>query len=141
MNDALYGKEPHNELLSRVREGMKVFDRDGKEIGEVEDLFIGSVSENPAKSGKGSATESGAGFPEPGREDEVLPNFAFGGTLNPTDRGEPDVVRNRLLREGFVKVDSHGLFSADRYALPDQIANVSGDSVHLNVLADDLIKP
>lgn len=141
MNEPLYAKEPQNELLTRVKEGMKVYDRDGKEIGMVEDLFIGSTSERPEGRGKGAATESASGFPEPGRTDEVLPNFAFGGGVNPTEKGEPEVIRNRMLREGFIKVDSRGIFSSDRYALPDQIASVSVNSVHLKVHADDLIEP
>jgi len=52
----------------------------------------------------------------------------------------PETVRARLLHDGFVRMDAEGLFNADRYILPDQIAGVSGDKVTLNVTKDELVK-
>jgi hypothetical protein len=51
-----------------------------------------------------------------------------------------DVFRARLLRHGFFEVESGGLFGEDRYAQAEQIANVAGNHVHLNVAWDDLIR-
>jgi hypothetical protein len=39
-----------------------------------------------------------------------------------------------------VRIDSDGLFQADRYVMPEQIDSVSGDDVMLNVTKEQLIK-
>lgn len=38
---------------------------------------------------------------------------------------------------GFIKL-STGLLRSDRYIMPDQIASVTADKVHLNVALDEL---
>ncbi len=48
-------------------------------------------------------------------------------------------VPDALTRTGFIAIDSAGLFAADRYAAPDQIAAVDADGVRLGVPADQLI--
>jgi hypothetical protein len=45
----------------------------------------------------------------------------------------PDEIRERLLREGFVRVDATGLLEPDRYVLPNQIEAVVNDQVRLKV--------
>ena len=52
----------------------------------------------------------------------------------------PEAVQKRLLHDGFIRMDADGLFAADRYVLPDQIAGVSGDKVMLKVSKDQLQK-
>ena len=52
-------------------------------------------------------------------------------------RGKP---RQRLLLQGFVRIDANGLFAADRYVTPEQIASVSADGLMLNVSKDELVK-
>jgi hypothetical protein len=52
----------------------------------------------------------------------------------------PEALQEQLLRSGFVRVDASGLFAADRYVLPDQIASVAGDRVTLTVGRDELIR-
>ena len=54
--------------------------------------------------------------------------------------GMPEVLRERLLSEGYIRLDSNGLFAADRYILPEQIASVSGDELVLTVDKDELMK-
>jgi hypothetical protein len=44
--------------------------------------------------------------------------------------------RQHLLRHGFIRIDSTGLFAADRYVTPDQIADVSVDHVTLRQPVD-----
>jgi hypothetical protein len=39
-----------------------------------------------------------------------------------------------------MRIDSAGLFAADRYVMPEQIAGVSSDRVTLRVTRDELIK-
>jgi hypothetical protein len=52
----------------------------------------------------------------------------------------PEAIRARLLHEGYIRMDADGLFNADRYVLPDQIASVTGDGVVLKVSKDQLVK-
>jgi len=59
--------------------------------------------------------------------------------ISPRDQ-VPETLRQRLLRHGFLRIDSTGLFAADRYVMPAQIADVSEDHVTLQVTRDELIK-
>jgi hypothetical protein len=52
----------------------------------------------------------------------------------------PEELRERLINQGFVRIDANGLFAADRYITPQQIDSVSGDGLMLNVTKDELIK-
>jgi hypothetical protein len=45
----------------------------------------------------------------------------------------PDEIRERLLREGFVRVDAIGLLEPDRYVLPNQIEAVVNDQIRPKV--------
>lgn len=45
----------------------------------------------------------------------------------------PDAEAARLLRLGYVRVDSSGLFSGDTYVGADQIAGVTDETVRLTV--------
>ncbi len=121
--------------LTKVREGMKVYDRTGKDIGKVDRVYMGSVSEKQDEYGEGASTPS-----SPGRG--PLPDTLMKDVVKAFDPNEqlPDVLQKRLLREGFVRVEGGGLFGADRYVTPDQIASVSGDRVDLRVAKDELIK-
>lgn len=117
-------------FLEQIREGMKVYDRSQAEIGRVE--VVKFSDEDPET-------------PEP----EIV-------DVNPIEREKrqtlldiiaalfrddalPEELRERLLREGFVRVDATGLLQPDRYVLPDQIASVSGDRVMLKVDKAELI--
>ena len=52
----------------------------------------------------------------------------------------PEELRDRLLSEGYIRLDTKGLFAADRYILPEQIASSVGDELMLNVSKDELMK-
>ena len=71
------------------------------------------------------------------REESLIDNLADAFTA---DDPLPEAVRGRLMREGFIRIDSSGLFASDRFALPDQIISVSDDCVRLSVMADKLIE-
>ncbi|WP_460463897.1 hypothetical protein [Arthrobacter pigmenti] len=51
----------------------------------------------------------------------------------------PEQFRERLLRLGYIKIDSKGLFKADCYAGADRLARVEDDVVHLNIDSSELI--
>ena len=117
-------------FLAKVHEGMKVFDRMHHEIGTVERVQMSD--DNPATEAVEAAT--------PGklkeRRDTLIDNLAE--AFAPDEL--PEAVRKRLLQQGFVRIDSAGLFAADRYVTPDQIMSVSGDALTLKVSKDELVK-
>ncbi len=136
------------ETLTNVREGMKVVDSSGDDIGTVRTLRSGDTSSAtvddaggmaedvgviavPGGTGTGGSTGIGAGSGIPG---------VFGTTAGGGD--EPNVdepAYSRLTRVGFIKIDSKGFFASDRYAGADQIDRVDGDTIYLSVGKDDLI--
>ena len=111
--------------IEQVREGMKVVDHQGKEIGKVDYIKMGDPD---------SATTAG---------NEVERVGGVFGELAATVEGdEPDVPqpqRNNLLRKGYIKV-STGLFKSDRYVAADEIAGVRGETVVLGLAKDSTIK-
>jgi hypothetical protein len=110
-----------------------VYDRAGEKIGTVEHVYLGEVSNEVNKRGGGPVTA-----PSPGRgERSLIEDVAT--AIFPSDQ-VPETLRQRLLRQGFLRIDSTGLFAADRYVMPDQIADVSVDRVTLQVTRDELIK-
>jgi hypothetical protein len=120
----------HN-VLSSVHEGMKVFDASHKEIGRVDWVQFGndnpSTGDAEAQSTKGMEQERQASL-----IDNVVDAFRV------DDLPEP--VRQRLLMQGFIRIDAEGLFAADRYVLPEQIGSVSDDELMLTVDKDELMK-
>lgn len=122
-------------LLKQVHEGMKVYDREGREIGTVERIYLGDQSEVEDRLGTGPATPSTPG-PVPGEGTWVN---AIGEGLSDDD-DIPEVIRARLLTSGFFEVDTSGIFSSDRYVMPEQIASVDRDRVQLSVREDELIE-
>jgi hypothetical protein len=117
-------------FLAQVHEGMKVYDRMHNEIGTVD--YVQMSDDNPATEEVEAAT--------PGdlreRDDSLIDNIAE--AFSPDEL--PQEVRERLLQEGFIRIDSAGLFAADRYVAAHQIMSVSGDELTLKVSKDELIK-
>lgn len=118
-------------ILQDIREGMRVCDPTGAEIGTVD--FVHLTDEDPTTPGPEAVTVS------PAMQDDRTSLIDFIAEAFRTDE-LPDTLRDQLLRRGFIRVDADGLFAADRYVLLDQIASVSGDRVMLTAGKDDLIK-
>ena len=113
--------------IEMVREGMTVVDSTGEKVGKVEGLKMGDPE---AVTGQGNELQ----------DTGLLGNIAqaFAG-----DEREPDVpgpLRAQLLRSGYIKVDGGFLIETDRYVPADRIASVQGDTVHLTMPKDRLIK-
>lgn len=113
-----------------IHVGMKVLDKDRHEIGEINDLR----------------------FPENATDPDIQPAELDAGDRDPRPKGilgeiaeafreddMPEALRERLLNEGYIRIDSAAPFTADRFALPSQIASASGDEVVLNIGKDELI--
>lgn len=116
-------------MLENVRHGMKVVDSSQHHIGTVE--WVKMVDADPQT---GEPIEAGLDA-EPDRHN-IITDIADAFSSDDL----PDVVRDRLLHDGFIRMDADGLFNADRYVMPDQIASVTGDTVMLKVSKDELVK-
>jgi hypothetical protein len=116
--------------LMQITKGMKVYDRLHNELGTVERVQMSD--DDP------STVEVEAAEPAPikQRDDTFIDNLAE--VFAPDEL--PEEVRERLLQQGFIRIDSAGLFASDRYVMPDQIMSVSGDEVMLKVSKDELVK-
>jgi PRC-barrel domain len=133
MSQQPFEPQHSNRILTQIYEGMTVYDRAGDKIGTVEDVYLGGMSEEADKRGGGPETA-----PSPGQgESSLIEDLAK--AIFPSDQ-LPETLRQRLLRHGFIRLDSTGLFAADRYVMADQIADVSEDRVTLLVTRDELIK-
>jgi hypothetical protein len=120
-------------VLTRIHEGMDVYNHDDDRIGKVESIYFGSVGTEEAATGTGAATADNPAMRERGFLDDLANVFR-------DDDDLPDELRERLLRRGFIRIDSSGLFSSDRYATPEQIAAVHEDRVILRTDKEGLIK-
>ncbi|MBN9307051.1 MAG: hypothetical protein BGO82_06955 [Devosia sp. 67-54] len=118
-------------LPSDIRTGMTVYDSRHHAIGKVDDF---KFSENELEPDVQPADIDGTDRRD--ARETILASIAeaFG-------REElPETLRDRLLTEGYIRLDTKGLLARDRFILPDQIASVGGDEIMLNVSKDDLIK-
>jgi hypothetical protein len=97
--------------IAFVREGMRVIDATGKDIGKVSFVKLGDP---------GAVTTAGQDVD--GNEPHV-----------------PGELAEHLLRVGFVKIDRKGIFSRDAYAAADQVDRIEGGAVHLSVPEDALL--
>lgn len=119
----------HN-VLRGIHEGMKVFDAKHNEIGRVDWVQFGN--DDPSTEEAEASTPGGMERRNDGLIDNIIDAFRVDDL--------PGVVRERLLMQGFVRIDAAGLFAADRYILPEQIGSVSGDELMLTVEKDELMK-
>ena len=119
----------HNVLRS-VHEGMKVFDASHREIGRVDWVQFGN--DDPGTPDLEAKTTAGMEK----RKDTLIENMVDAFRVD----NLPEEIRQRLLLQGFIRIDAEGLFAADRYVLPDQISSISGDELMLTVEKDELMK-
>lgn len=119
-----------NGTLRFVEEGMKVFDRERHQIGTVEYVQFG---EDDPETPEFEAVQPDKEV----HDDRLLHTIAE--AFAPQD-DIPEELRQKLLLQGFVRLDADGLFAADRYIMPSQIESVSGDGLMLKVSKDELLK-
>lgn len=104
------------DAMDQVREGMRVVDADGNELGTVETFKEGDpqavTTEGQVRDRDGSLV------------DNLVSVFAGDGGV-PQERGE------RLVRLGYVKIDNKGIFTGDRYVAADQLDRVADDTLWL----------
>jgi hypothetical protein len=128
-----FESEQVNPILLQIYEGMLVYDHTGAKIGTVEYVYLGEVAEVPEDFSRREQTSSTL----TSKEGSLIDEFAKAILL--TERVS-DIWRERLLSYGFIRINSTGLFIADRYAMPSQIASVVDHHVMLCVNRNELIK-
>ena len=112
------------QLIAKVKEGMKVEDVAGEHIGTLTFLKLG----------------------DPSALDIELDDASNPGDFYSGEPMEPNVVPSmvrRLLVNGFLKIDDARRFRRDHhyYALTDDVASVEGDTVRLNKPVGELLTP
>jgi hypothetical protein len=117
-----------NIMLSKIHKGMTVYDQSQTEIGTVELVQYGE--EDPLKprahtTSYGMTPEQGEWLLESNRD-------VFG-----TDQ-LPDLLRDRLLLYGFIRLNGPGLYDTERYILPKQIQSIDGNRITLNISKNEL---
>lgn len=106
------------EAMPEIREGMRVLDANGDEVGTVDDLKMGNSG---AATAEGQTAGGDDGFFE-----DLVKGLAGGGDEISEQQ------RERMLRLGYIKVDRKGFFKDDLYVVGDDVQRVIGDSVHLS---------
>lgn len=119
----------NNDLLSRIYEGMEVYDSDGEKVGKVDYVRFGE--EDLGELGTQAATPSQMAEDKNTLFDNLADVF--------TDANDiPETLRGRLLRYGYIKIDT-GLLKSDRFVESTQIAGIVDDHVNLHVTRDELL--
>lgn len=119
-----------NNMLSKIHNGMKVYDQSQAEIGTVEYVQFGD--EDPLKPAKRAVTPGETG--ERSRAEWLVESVLD--VFSPDNL--PDTLRQRLLLYGFIRLEGPGLYDADRYIFPNQIQSVDGQRVTLHVSKNEL---
>lgn len=122
-------------ILAQIREGMDIYDRDDHHIGSVDFVHFGAASEMQQELGTGPASPGPADSPQM-RDDSFVDMIADAFQPNEV----PQELQEKLLTNGYVRMDASGFFAADRFITPEQITSVANDRVHLAATRDELIK-
>jgi hypothetical protein len=133
MAEPRFKSEELNPILTQVYEGMTVHDRTGDKIGTVKYVYLGELIDSDEGYDQGPDTPSAYDS----SEGSLIEDFARAIALT---EHISDPWREQLLCHGFIRIHSIGLFAADRYAMPGQIASVADDRVMLCVSRNELIK-
>lgn len=112
------------DAMRNVRPQMKVVDSTGAEVGTVDELKMGDPE---AITAEGQTANENRG---------LVSNLAD--TIVGSEPDVPPQLADRLLRTGYIKIDSKGLFAKDVYAAGDSIERVEGDTVYLSLNKDEL---
>jgi hypothetical protein len=112
--------------LNRVQPGMHVIDASGEDVGRVDAIHMGDPS---------AVTTAG----NEDRNATLLDHVAesLGGEAEPD---VPEPLRSRLIREGYLKLDSAGLLASDRYVPADCVRGIADDRVQLSVRREELVR-
>jgi hypothetical protein len=113
--------------MFEIREGMAVYEVDGRRLGAVRTVFLGSRS----GAGGAAATPPDAVMDADSGLDDPVVALA-------RDR-LPQEIQAFLRQGGFIHIDTAGICYVDCYAIPEQIASVNDGRVTLTVSRDELL--
>jgi hypothetical protein len=156
-------EQTQDDPMAAVREGMTVRDAAGADIGTVE---LVKLSDPGVVTGEGQDPDAAAGgslAPSGPTAVPMVPVASVGtggvgagamgtpyaaapfgllaaGIAGAAEPDVPEEFRDRLLRTGYLKIDSKGLFRRDVYVAADQLAGVDEDTVTLSTTKDSLIR-
>jgi len=122
-------ENPTNTIMTKIREGMAVYDSAGNEIGTITYLQMGDEDPNNLEVETATAQRPAV------RDNSLVDDLAE--VFVPED-DVPDELVRRMQRQGYIRIDA-GLLKPDRFALTDQISGVNNDRVTLNVGEDELL--
>jgi hypothetical protein len=128
-----FGVAEDNCVLSQVYEGMRVYDWRGNKIGTVEYVYRGDLYAARDAGSHGLANHATLGNHNSSLIAQLVRDIALPEQVSA-------VLREQLLRHGFLKINCTGLLRASRYVVPSQIDYVSGDGVILRVSRRELAK-
>lgn len=130
-----YGEE--GGVLNYVREGMNVYDAEDEQVGTVQTIYFGTAGVEEDRVGAGPVATGDMRNIQ--RTDSWMHRLGDILELEP-DFEMPEELAERLLRRGFIRIDSDRLLGSDSFVFPDQIESASEEGVWLNVNEDDLLK-
>lgn len=119
---SMMGDSAMSTVISQVREGMRVLDASGEELGTVDIVKMGDP---------GAATV--------GADEPADPGFIASLFVDQHEPDLPEALRDRLLRFGYIKIDGKGWIDTDRYVTGDLIGRIDSDAVTLTVNKDRLL--
>jgi hypothetical protein len=121
----------NNDMLLQIQTGMKVYDRNKHEIGTIE--YVQFTDEDPDSPGPETATSTLD-------KTSAEPNGFINSIARAIDGGDnlPDELRQKLLRDGYIRIDT-GILKSDVFALPEQVSSVSSERVYLEATREELI--
>ena len=113
------------EALTYVRNGMRVVDAVGEEVGTVEFVKMGDPTAATTRGSTGPGNTSIVG---------MALDAVFG-----DDPDLSEAKRSQLLRYGYIKVDGSGLGDTDGYVRGDKVGDISGETVRLTISKRQLL--
>ncbi|HEY7033345.1 MAG TPA: hypothetical protein VH482_18535 [Thermomicrobiales bacterium] len=112
--------------MEQLREGMKVVDAEGQEVGTIGLIRFGDPAAEQVT-----------------YQPPVIAGAAFATDVVRSEPNVPEPLRGKMLSLGFIRVDEIRHLRRDHhcYVLPYQIVAVDGDTVSLATIKAELILP
>lgn len=122
------GMGPH--VLGQIREGIPVYDYQGRMMGKVKHVYFGTSNAEANERGIGAVAPPDTRI----QDNQFIVHVAE--TLTEKSESPTEELRALLMREGFIAVEAENEFEEVRYILPLWIAKVTREAVFLGSLGD-----
>jgi ribosomal 30S subunit maturation factor RimM len=119
-------------LTGRITKGMPVYDRADQLIGKVKLVYYGGACDCAIERASLLTEEAAAAVGVVAKKETPV---TFG-----SDEVAPE-ARERMLRQGYIRIEGLGITGLKRYVMPEQIESVTGYRVRLHASRDELITP